>query len=322
MPNLRLLTGPPPRKVRIPLLEGEEPVVRPKVVPVPEFGVIVFESRHGPGFIGELRDEFSKFLLIIGGRATWEAKGNRITVSTDSLVHIPACLPHRQQDSVHNPVVLYAIHYRPNLLPAFLRHDLQESGLIHWNLSTYLPFVARAFRSDFQEMLFEQAGRREGYEWLLCSRLVELAVRAVRIHHQEQPKERPMFIKGSDSAERVARYAQQLQTHFYLCQTLDEAAASLGLSRRQFTEVFRKVTGKSWKKYLLALRLDHAKKLLLGTEKTVTATAFECGFEDLSYFDRAFKKEFACSPQAIRQLRHPPNRIKVGDPPSSSRASA
>jgi AraC family L-rhamnose operon regulatory protein RhaS len=268
---------------------------------MPDFGVVVFESRHGPGFVGELKDDFSKFLLIIAGRAKWSAGSTRVTVASDSLVHIPAGLAHLQQDNPYEPVVLYAIHYRPEILPPLLQQELQKRGLLHWNLSSYLPLLARAVRSDFQEMLFEQGSQRKAWQWLLCSRLVELAVRAIRILSQGTNARQPLFIKGTDSAERVARYVLQLQSRFYEHQTLDQAAHETGLSRRQFTDMFRKVTGESWKQYIHRLRLEHGRKLLLETDITVTAAAFESGFDDLSYFNHAFKKAYHCSPMAIRQ---------------------
>ncbi len=293
-----------------PPVVGEERVVRPKVVPVPECGVVVFESRHAPGFVGTLRDDFSKFLLVLAGRARWEAGGRQIAVAADSLVHIPAGLAHRQQDSLNDPVVLYAVHYRPALLPQFLRQNLVEQGLLHLEVPSYAPALARAVRSDFQEMLFEQSGQRQGWEWVLCSRLVELAVRAVRMFQHDQENRRPIYVKCMDSAERVARYAAQLQTRFYLHQSLDTVATATGLSRRQFTELFRKVTGESWKQHIQRLRLEQSRELLRQTEKTVTAIAFESGFEDLSYFNHAFKKYFGCSPQAARQtLQHPDRAV-------------
>src|SRR4051794_18243938 len=132
-------------------LQAHERVVRPKIVPMPGCGVVVFESRHGPGFVGELKDDFSKFLLIIAGRAKWIAGGQQTIVASDSLVHIPAGVSHSQQDNPHEPVVLYAIHYRPGVLPNALNEELLSAGLLHWNLSSYLPLLARAVRSDFQE---------------------------------------------------------------------------------------------------------------------------------------------------------------------------
>ena len=49
------------------------------------------------------------------------------------------------------------------------------------------------------------------------------------------------------------------------------------------------------------LRLEHARRLLLETENSVLAVAFECGFENASNFHRAFKAAFGCSPSVFRQ---------------------
>jgi len=269
--------------------------------------VVVYESRHGPGFVGDLRDDFSKFLLIIAGQARWSAGAETITVSNNSLVHITAGLPHRQQDSANDPVVLYAIHYRTDLLPEFIRRQFAEAGMLHWELMAQGSSLTQTIRSDFQEMLFEQGDQRPGWEWMLCARLMELSVRMLRTNHRAGEDRRPVFIRGADSGERVARYALQLQKQFYMHHNLDSAAHATGLSRRQFTEMFRKVAGMSWKQYIQKLRLEHSRKLLRETDKTVTAVAFECGFEDLSYFTHQFKKSFGCSPQVFRHANHPPD---------------
>jgi len=294
--------GAPKRVPALPTPE-EERVIRPKVVPVPPCGVVIFESRHAPGFVGELQDDFSKFLLILTGKARWEAAGRAVTVTADSLVHIPAGLPHCQSDFPHEPVILYAIHYRPALLPEFLRQSLSEHGLLHLDVPGFAPTLARAIRSDFQEMLFEQSLQRQGWEWVLRSRLTELAVRTVRMFLHDQESRRPLEVKCMDSTERVARYAAQLRTRFYLHQNLDTAAAATALSRRQFTELFRKVTGESWKQYIMRLRLEHSRKLLAQTDKSVSAIAFESGFEDLSHFNHCFKRAFGVSPHAVRQAQ-------------------
>jgi AraC-like DNA-binding protein len=48
------------------------------------------------------------------------------------------------------------------------------------------------------------------------------------------------------------------------------------------------------------LRLAHARKLLLQTEASIAVAAFESGFEDLSHFNRAFRKAFGCPPRKLR----------------------
>ena len=85
---------------------------------------------------------------------------------------------------------------------------------------------------------------------------------------------------------------------FYRVETVDSAAARLCLSRRRFTTLFREVAGTSW---LSHLRVQHAKVLLQSSDRTVLAIAFECGFEDVSSFYRAFKSVTGQTPDGWRK---------------------
>ena len=105
---------------------------------------------------------------------------------------------------------------------------------------------------------------------------------------------------GTDSLSRMRSYVEDLQDHFFEATNLDAAAMGLGLSRRRFTQLFREVTGSSWLNHVRGLRVAHAKHLLAQTERTVLSIAFECGFEDLSTFYRAFKREVGQSPNQWR----------------------
>lgn len=290
----------------IPKLDETELVTRPKVVPMPEFGVCVFESRHAPGFIApKLLDEFSKFLLVISGHARWDGDGKMYLVGPNSLVHVPRGMVHRQEDVPSDPVTLFAIHYRPEVLATPFVRALQGRGFAHWNLSGSDFPLARHFRADFREMLFEQCTQREGWETIMLSCLGHLAVRAMRLTQRPGDAFHPAFEKQSSGAERVATYVRRLQSTFYSQKTLEDAAQATGLSRRQFTELFRKITNQSWKEYLQKLRLSHARDLLAQTDKSVVAVAFESGFEDLSHFHRVFKQAFALSPLAYRKKHQP-----------------
>jgi len=284
--------------------EETELVTRPKVVPMPDFGVCVFESRHAPGFIApKLLDEFSKFLLVISGHARWDGDGKMYLVGPNSLVHVPRGMVHRQEDVASDPITLFAIHYRPEVLAAPFVRALNARAFAHWSLSGSDFPLARYFRADFREMLFEQGTQREGWETIMLSCLGHLAVRAMRLSQRPGDAFHPTFEKQSSGAERVATYVRRLQFTFYSQKTLEDAAQATGLSRRQFTELFRKITKQSWKEYLQKLRLAHAGDLLAQTDKSVVAVAFESGFEDLSHFHRVFKQAFDLSPLAYRKKR-------------------
>jgi AraC family L-rhamnose operon regulatory protein RhaS len=276
----------------------------PKRVPMPEWGLVVFEARHAPGFFGEMTDAYAKFHLLIAGRAHWESGGRNYPVASDTVFHIAAQVPHRQRDLPGQPVTLYAIHYRPELLRAELTRELAATGMLPLNLQGPGTDQARQVRALVQEMLFEQEAQRLGWQALLLARLTDLAVLTLRWTRGSAIA----IDRNDESAARVASYAARLRTEFYTAVSLDDAARSVGLGRRRFTELFREVTGESWRRYVHRLRMEYAAKLLVSTERSVTAIAFECGFEELSHFHHSFKAAFGTTPLAYRtQVRPKPH---------------
>jgi AraC-like DNA-binding protein len=277
----------------------------PKRVLMPEHGAVVFESRHSPGFVGQLKDDYAKFLLVIDGHAQWESGGHKYMLGPNTLSHIAVQIEHTQKDLPKTPVTLYAIHYRSDLLSPQLAGELLRGGMLLVNLSGARVGQSRQVRSIFQEMLFEQETGQTGWEMVLRARLIDLAVLTIRLMQRLRGAE-PVFRRGDQSAERVANYAVRLKSQFFRPETLDEAARSVSLSRRQFTDIFWNVTGQTWRQYVLDLRLKHAFKLLSQTDKSVTAIAFESGFDELSHFYHLFKAAFGHPPMFYREKNRPP----------------
>ncbi len=291
----------------------------PKNIVLPGHGLVVFESRRVAGFSATVKDAASKFYLVISGHSRWEGEGRRYFLGPDTLIFIPSGQAHSQVDLPNDPVTVYGVHYRPELLTSALASQLTALGMLALDLGSANVNQARVVRSIFQEMLFEQGAGQEGWEMMLQSRLIDLAVRALRLVRRRGRNDLPAFEPGNDSTERVARYALTLKSRFFRQETITEAARSVGLGRRQFTDLFRKVTGQSWRRYVLGLRLNHAASLLAETERSVVAVAFESGFDDLSYFNHSFKDAYGCSPLAYREQRQV--RLANSAGKESSRAS-
>jgi AraC-like DNA-binding protein len=239
----------------------------------------------------------------------------------DTVCHIPAGLRYCQETLPSSPFLAYAIHYRPELLPPGIGSQLAALGVVPLDLGSTTSNQAQVVRSVFQEMLFEQDARQEGWEAILLSRLMDLAVRVLRLVNRRGGSGPPVFEPGNDSIDRVARYSVRLRSRFFRQETMVEAARSVGLSRRQFTELFRKVTGQSWRQYVLGLRMKRAAELLAGTDRSVSAVAFECGFDDLSNFHHGFKSVHGCSPLAYREQRRVRLPAIASALPEPSRAS-
>lgn len=92
-----------------------------------------------------------------------------------------------------------------------------------------------------------------------------------------------------------------MEMNFYHNLPLAAFAKMCHRSLSSFKRDFRKLYGVSPGKWLLGKRLERAASLLHTSDLTVTEVVFECGFEDLSHFSRAFKERFDHSPSAYRQ---------------------
>jgi len=287
-------------------------------VVIPSCGLAVFESRQAPGHRSECKSDYSSFFLVIAGHARWECGGRQYLLGPDTLCHIPAGQSYWQETPPGAPVVTYALPYRPALLAIPVRGQLHALGLVAFDLSNTTVNQGQMIRSIFQEMLFEQDARQEGWEVILQSRLQDLGIRALRLARRRSRTEVPVFEPGSDSTDRVARYALRLRSQFTRQETLPEAARFVGLSRRQFTDLFRKVTGQSWGRYILTLRLRHAAGLLTETGRSVSVVAFESGFQDLSHFHHCFKSAYGCSPLMYREQR----RVRLAETVGTAAAPA
>ncbi len=80
-------------------------------------------------------------------------------------------------------------------------------------------------------------------------------------------------------------------------------AKELNLSTSHFRHLFREATRQPFHKYLVSMRLERARELLLQTEIPVTEIADTVGFQNSAHFSRAFSKRFGTAPSALRQNR-------------------
>lgn len=83
--------------------------------------------------------------------------------------------------------------------------------------------------------------------------------------------------------------------------TLDDMSAVAGLSCKYFCKFFKDMTGTTPVNYLMAYRIERAARKLLSTDLSVTQIAYDCGFNDLSYFIRTFKTFKKVSPKEYRK---------------------
>ncbi len=83
--------------------------------------------------------------------------------------------------------------------------------------------------------------------------------------------------------------------------TVEQLANITHLSKSYFMDRFKQAAGVGAVEYIIQLRIKKACELLLDTERTTAEIAFECGFKNLSNYNRQFKRIMGCTPNAYRK---------------------
>jgi AraC-like DNA-binding protein len=68
-----------------------------------------------------------------------------------------------------------------------------------------------------------------------------------------------------------------------------------------FSRFIKKRTGKTFTDSLNDIRLGHATRMLINTTDTIAEVAFKCGFNNMSNFNRIFKRRKNTTPKSFRE---------------------
>ena len=99
------------------------------------------------------------------------------------------------------------------------------------------------------------------------------------------------------SGEVVAKAVSYVTTDIRRPFSLDEIASFCGYSKNHIINIFKRETGKTPYAYIIDMKLNMAKRLLLESESSQSSIAMECGFGGYGNFYRTFLKEIGCSPK-------------------------
>ncbi len=101
--------------------------------------------------------------------------------------------------------------------------------------------------------------------------------------------------------ERIEKLHNYIKENYNKKIKLQEMAQLLNMSVVSFTRLIRQHTGKSFVDFLNEMRLGFATRMLIESNKSVSEICFECGFNNISNFNRIFKKKQGVTPTLFRE---------------------
>jgi AraC-like DNA-binding protein len=146
------------------------------------------------------------------------------------------------------------------------------------------------------QLRVEWHDRKPGYEAAIIGFLTELIVLLARCYVKQS--------LGGDSqaVSRVGEVVSRIETGFKSDISLDELVSIACMSKRSLIRYFNSVYNMPPIKYLLQVRIRKASEMLRGTNKSISAIAMECGFDDSNYFTRQFRRAIGMSPREYRGI--------------------
>ncbi len=101
-------------------------------------------------------------------------------------------------------------------------------------------------------------------------------------------------------SRRVRRIEEYINQNYNREIRLNDLAALVEMAPTAFSRFFKQRTGRNVTDYILDMRIGHAARNLVNTSMTISEICYDCGFNNLSNFNRIFKNRKGCSPKDFR----------------------
>lgn len=171
----------------------------------------------------------------------------------------------------------------------FFSGTLSFSKIITPENEFYPAFSSCLNKIDNVRSTFEK-----GYKLAIKAYMFEFFYEIYR-HSNEEAIE-----KTDKNIEKLKDVLKFIELNYKLPITVEEAAKICNFSPSHFMRFFKNTMGTSFVNYLNDYRLSMASRMLLSSQDTIINIASDCGYDNLSYFNRLFKRRFKMTPSGYR----------------------
>ncbi len=149
----------------------------------------------------------------------------------------------------------------------------------------------------FQSIIKENENRDAFSEDIIAMKVKLLLIQLYRVQ--------PFPFTNTNTQKQIHAIQKYIAENFRSEIKISDLSAKFFINECYLSHTFKRLTGYSPKKYLMANRLAHAKHLLVHSCITINEVATQSGFSDSNSFIRSFKKEFDMTPNEYRRGKFP-----------------
>ena len=113
------------------------------------------------------------------------------------------------------------------------------------------------------------------------------------------------------NSRRIEKAFEYMNNNYDKSITLGEVAKLVSMTEVSFSRFIKKRTGNTFIDSLNEIRLGHASRMLIDTTHSIAEISYHCGFNNISNFNRIFKKKKACTPKEFRENFNSGTRVFI-----------
>lgn len=232
--------------------------------------------------------DFAEIYYLLEGGRQYVIDGSLYPIEARTLVLIPPQVLHYSYGLKDVPFNRIVVYFREEGTgPALFKRACEAGGVmrLEGEDAAFIETQLAGLIAEEEHPDSDSQAMRRALLTLLLTRLLRL-----KLNRQE-----PV---NSDRIRKVIRY---LNDHYTEEISLDALAAHFYISKYHLCREFRKYTHNSIIEYLNFVRVIHAQRLFMETDKNVSEVAAAVGFASLTHFERIFTKMTGQKPLASRR---------------------
>jgi AraC family transcriptional activator of pobA len=251
-------------------------------------------SAISDGIIGPHRHiALHQFIGVTEGGGSCVVDGEAFSLEAGSMVNIPNAVIHEFhfRPATEGYVVTVAVQELPEVMRMSAANPTRLIKPFVIPMSERIAALFPAIEAEF--------GSNEVYHTPALRALVmQMAIEAVR----EEQRLRTTDAHRAASP-RMGRFLPLIREHLRDRWTVREFASAAGVSRVHLNRLCQQTMGCSSQELIENVRFQEACRMLTYSELPIKQIGFEVGFEDSSYFSRAFRRKLGETPSRYRKRR-------------------
>lgn len=257
----------------------------------PSFPIIFHQDfiKHNTKFLTHWHESV-EILCVFKGSITVLSDANSIVAKENELVIISSNSIHHVQ-ALGETADYYCLIVDKRLC--------EEFGLSIEEISFQNLVNDKKLIEKFQKIKNEFISKKTLYKSVVKAAVIDLMIYLYRDYTISVLS----IINKSENirAEIIKMAIKYIEVNYNNAISTSGIAEKIGLSKSYFCRIFKKTTGYTVMSYVNVMRCSSAKKLFQTGKYTVSEAAFLCGFDNLSYFSKTYKKHMGCLPSSNKK---------------------